>query len=313
MEKLTYYNKPILFCIFNRIDCTQKSFECIRRVKPRKLYIASDGPRESIQNEKLKVKEVIDYVESHIDWECEVHKNYSNKNLGCRERISSAISWALSFEEDIVIMEDDIIPNMDFYTFCSEMLDYYKDDDRVMMISGTNFVRSYKIKEQYCFSAFSSIWGWATWKRAWKYYDNTMSDWPQIKKSKLLNYLAPWPSRLFYYWNYKYVYNHELNSWAYVWSYARHKRHGLGIVPRENLVLNCGFESEQSTHNIGKTNHDFTYGFYSFPLEKNTNVVRNVEYDKNYINIEYSRGKALWVLFKKTILFIPRKLINIFR
>ena len=140
-----------------------------------------------------------------------------------------------------------------------------------------------------------------------------MSDWPEIKKSKCLNYLASWPSILFFYWNYRYVYNHEVNSWAFVWSYARHKCRGLGIVPRENMVLNCGFESEQSTHTKGKTNLDFSYGSYEFHLDKITDIVRDSEFDKCYVDLEYSKGRALRVLFSKTLLYIPRKIAKLIK
>ena len=313
MDNITYYNKPILFCIFNRIECTKKSFECIRRVKPRKLYIASDGPRESIQNEELIVKEVIDYVESHIDWECEVYKNYSNINLGSRERISSAISWALSNEEDIVIMEDDIVPSDDFYSFCQAMLDFYKDEEKVMMVSGINFINNYKSEKPFFFSCFPVTWGWATWKDAWLKYDDDMKDWPSVKKSGAIKYIASWPSRLLIFWNYKYAYNHEMKAWDFVWRYTMHKNHGLGIVPKENLVVNCGFDSELATNTKGKCKYDFSYGKIDYPLEKNTDITCNKEYDKIYVNMEYNRGKALRVLVTKTVLFIPRKVIKIFK
>ena len=305
--------KPILFCIFNRLDVTKQSFECIRKIKPQKLYIACDGPRNFKEGEEEKVKEVIEYVEKKIDWYCQVHKNYSEVNLGCRERISSAISWALEHEDDIIIIEDDILPNEDFFEFCSEMLDYHKDDEEVMMVSGTNFVKKYSFKEPYIFASFPIIWGWATWKRAWKYYDDSMSDWPEVRKSRKLNYLASWPSRCFLYWNYKYVYNYEINSWGFVWYYTMHKMHGLGIVPRENLVSNCGFESEQSTHTKGKSKYDFSYGTANFPIEKNNNIVRDINYDKCYIDIDYSSKRALFVIFIKTVLFIPRKIKRIFQ
>ena len=151
--------KPILYCIFNRLDVVKKSFESIKKAKPSRLYIAADGPRVSKPEEGKKVEEVISYVENNIDWECEINRNYSETNLGCRERISSAITWALSLEEDIIIIEDDIVPSQDFYIFCSEMLDYYKDDEKVMMISGSNFVKKYTDdKPPYFFSSFPSVW-----------------------------------------------------------------------------------------------------------------------------------------------------------
>ncbi len=313
MDNNTYYNKPILFCIFNRIDCTRKSFECIRRVKPKKLYITCDGPRESVENEDIKVKEVIEYVENHIDWECEVYKNYSNINLGSRERISTAISWALINEEDIVIMEDDIVPSDDFYVFCERMLDLYKKDEKVMMVSGMNIIKGYKSQKSHFFSCFPMSWGWATWRTAWSKYDDDMIDWPKIKRSGVLKYIAPWPSRLLILWNYRYAYNHEMKAWDFVWHYTMSKCHGLGVVPKENLVANCGFNSELATNTKGKCKYDFGYGKISFPLEKDEDISRNEIYDKLFIKMEFNRRKALRILFKKTILYIPRKNLRILK
>lgn len=310
MPELEQLNTPILFCVFNRLETVKQSFLTIKKAKPKRLYIAADGPRENKIGESEQIKEVISYIENNIDWNCEIHRNYSKTNLKSRGRISSAISWALENENEVIIMEDDIVPSSDFFIFCQTMLDYYRDDDQVMMVSGINFVKKYKMNEDYVFSSNPVTWGWATWKRAWEKYDDSMSDWPQNKKNKVIDYVAKWPSRCFLYWNNKYTYNHEVDAWDFVWFYDMHKEHGLGIVPRENMVKNIGFDSELATHTSGKCKYDFTYGAYEFPLKKITTIERCKEYDKAYFDLEYNGWRALWVIIKKVVLYIPKKILS---
>ena len=310
MTEVEQLNTPILFCVFNRLDTVKQSFATIKKAKPKRLYIAADGPRENKPEEPELVRNVISYIENNIDWDCEVHKDYSSTNLKCRGRISSAISWALENENEVIIMEDDIVPNPDFFIFCQTMLEYYRNDEQVMMVSGINFVKKYKMKEDYIFSSNPVTWGWATWKRAWDKYDDSMSDWPQNKKNKVIDYVAKWPSRCFLYWNNKYTYNREIDTWDFVWFYDMHKEHGLGIVPRENMVKNIGFNNESATHTSGSCKYDFTYGSYNFPLKKITDIKRCEDYDKAYFDMEYNGWLAIWIMIKKMILYIPRKLFK---
>ena len=303
MEQL---KTPVLLIVFRRLDTTKRVLEAIRKVKPQKLYIASDYARKNNDKEVKKVLEVRKYVEENIDWDCKVEKDYAEENYGSRKRVSSAISCVLSNEEEVIVIEDDIVPVPDFFEFCREMLDYYRDDERVMMISGNNNIKGH-IDKPYTFSCFSGVWGWATWKRAWKYYDDSMKDWPKQKKTGELKYVMPGLSYLFMSWNNKYVYNREMDAWDFVWDNARFKMHGLGIVPKTNLIRNIGFESDDATNTLGKSKYKFECGSYSFPLEKIEIVERNLEYDKAYIRQEYPGWKALLIWIKKTILFVPRR------
>ena len=176
----------VLFLIFNRPENTDKVFKKIKNVKPKKLYIAADGPRENNINDKvncLKAREVI----NKIDWNGEVKTLFRDKNLGCKLAVSSAIDWFFENEEMGIILEDDCLPDPSFFYFCQELLQKYKDDKRVMMISGFNYLlNSLEIRESYFFSNYYPIWGWATWRRAWKLYDNEMKNWDYFKENNNL-------------------------------------------------------------------------------------------------------------------------------
>ena len=108
------FQTAVLFLLFNRPDTTSKVFEKIRQIKPQRLYVASDGPRESYYGEIEKVKSVREIIKK-IDWSCEVKTLFREKNLGCKKAVSSAISWFFNYEEQGIILEDDCLPHIDFF------------------------------------------------------------------------------------------------------------------------------------------------------------------------------------------------------
>lgn len=291
MERL---DTPVAFIVFNRPDTTKQVFECIREAKPTKLYIISDAPRIGRDDDVEKVRETREYVESHIDWDCEVHKNYAETNMGCKMRVSSGISWVLEQEESTIILEDDIVPTQDFFRFCHDMLEYYADNERVMMISGANYVKDYKIEDQYTFSCFAGIWGWATWRRAWKNYDVDIKGWPETDKSGEFRAVQDGLAYMFLKKHMDDVYNHTKDTWDYQWDYCRFKAHGLGVVPKENMIKNIGF-GEDATHTDGDMKLDFTTGDVAFPINFNVPVKRNTDFDKAYIKKNFGVRRAFEV------------------
>ncbi len=130
---------PVLFLIFNRPDTTAKVFEAIREARPPKLYIAADGPRPNRAGEKDRC-EVTRAIATQVDWPCEVKKLFRDENLGCGKAVSEAITWFFENEPEGIILEDDILPHPDFFPYCDEMLEKYRDNDRVGIISGHNHI-----------------------------------------------------------------------------------------------------------------------------------------------------------------------------
>ena len=263
------------------------------------MYIISDAPRDGRADDEEKVRITREYVESHIDWDCEVHKNYAEHNMGCKMRVSSGISWVLEHETRTIILEDDIVPIPDFFRFCQEMLDEYEDNERVMMVSGANLIHNHSIEKQYTFSCFAGIWGWATWRRAWKDYDVDIKDWPETDKSgefrKVQNGLAYMFLRKHMYS----VYNHEKDTWDYQWDYCRFKKHGLGIVPKNNMIVNIGF-GEDATHTDDNfAQEEFPTKPVDFPLVFDVPVKRDCDFDKKYIVKNFGVKRALKVLKKR--------------
>lgn len=296
-------NTPILFIIFNRPQTTRRVFEEIKKSKPTKLYIVSDGPRNS--SDEILCKEVRGIVDK-IDWDCRVFKNYSDVNLGCKKRVSSGIDWFFENEELGIILEDDCLPDQTFFRFCEEMLIRYRDDERVGMVSGDNFqFGKVDNMHSYFFSRYSHIWGWATWRRAWQNYDVNISSWPKKKADKFLDEVFDKKKDIIY-WSLIFddVYNSKIDTWDYQWSYAFFVNKYLSVIPAKNLISNIGFDAINSTHTrrFNKFSNMMTDAL-DFPLNHPDDIVRNVISDKlvqknNYPFFRYFVSRILKNLSK---------------
>lgn len=278
----------VVLIVFNRLDTTQKVFEQVRIAKPSKLYIISDAPRTQRQGEQEKVEAVRRYIETHIDWECEKYFEYAQSNMGCQQRVSSGLNFVFQKEEMAIILEDDCVPRQEFFRFCEEMLCRYREDSRVMMVSGGNLVPEYKTKEPYLFSVFCSIWGWATWRRAWEKFDFSMKEYPEFRKKKIIYRLFPESAAQIIEGEMDRVYDGRMNSWAYRWLLARMVNSGLGITPSVNLVENIGFGREDATHTKGvSTSYQFDIAAMEFPIPARHTVYRDYVYEKAMASKHY--------------------------
>lgn len=238
----------VAFIIFNRPETTEKVFEAIRQAKPKKLFIIADGPRSNKPGEDKKCLETR-VITNNIDWDCDVYRNYSENNLGCRKRVSSGIDWLFENVEEAIILEDDCLPHPSFFKYCQELLAYYRDNEKVMMISGDSLIDKTKLpKTSYYFSKYTHIWGWATWKRAWQYYDVNMKEWVSINKNDFLRNFTTSKAAVNY-WKFLFDETYEgiINTWDYQWSFCCMLKNGLIIIPTVNLISNIGFGID-STH-----------------------------------------------------------------
>lgn len=245
----------VAFIIFNRPDCTEQSFETIRRVQPPKLFVIADGPRANREDEAQQCADARAVIE-RVDWPCEVHKNYSETNLGCARRVSSGLDWVFSQVDRAIILEDDCIPDPTFFTFCEQLLTRYENDSRIMHISGNNHQAGMRrTPYSYYFSKYPHCWGWATWKRAWALFDFELKLWPVICESGVIDSLYDDP-REDQYWRETIdaVMSGRLSSWAYRWQIACWANNGLSVLPEVNLVQNVGFGAA-ATHTTDDHGH----------------------------------------------------------
>lgn len=272
---------PILFLIFNRLDTTKRVFAEIRKAKPTKLYIAADGPRN--EKEKKITDEVRKFVLSNIDWPCKVKTLFRDKNLGCKYAVSSAIDWFFKNEEMGIILEDDCLPSQSFFRFCQELLERYKDKNEIMHISGTNVEKISKIKESYFFSGCFNVWGWATWRRAWREYDVKMKDWPKWR-IKSLNFMKDYSliNKIKSLRLYELTYRGKIDTWDYQWDFCCLKSKGISIIPKKNLIKNLGFSIGTHTTNYKEREKSLKRYEINFPLIENKILKKNENYLKSY-------------------------------
>jgi hypothetical protein len=245
---LTNSCPPILFLIFNRPDLTAKVFSAIKGAKPTRLFIAADGPRYNISGEDIICYETRKVTEK-IDWDCEVHRLYRDANLGCKLAVSSAITWFFEHVESGIILEDDCLPTLSFFSFCSELLERYKDRDDIGIIGGScSFRLASNPSESYYFSKYPHIWGWATWRKVWQHYDVNLDSWDGNENS-LLPHLNNRMVRKHWVTLFDSVKNGEVDTWDYQLAHLCLALKRLSISPTVNLVTNIGFD-ERATHTI---------------------------------------------------------------
>ena len=243
---------PVLIVGFNRPECLREVFDRVREARPRELFLALDYPRVGRSDETPY--EECKRIFKEVNWECNVHRNYSKENMGCRDRMASAISWAFESVDRLMILEDDCVPDPTFFRFCEELLEKYKDDMRVGMIAGCDehlHVKNLELNgESYYFDRFASIWGWATWKRVWDIHDVNISYWPEFRKRFGLMYgffrnKDAVRRRMLYT---DCLYRRKMGAWAGCWATHLYKENMLCIHPAVNLISNngCGNSSRIS-------------------------------------------------------------------
>ena len=179
------FSTPVVFLIFNRPDLTKLVFRAIAKARPKHLFVIADGPR--FPEEVQKCQETRSIV-NRVDWDCEILTDFSQANLGGPKRISSGLDWVFSQVDEAIILEDDCLPSPSFFRFCQVLLERYRNDKRVMQISGNDFLfnnyhfRGHNVGGSYYFTRYAFNWGWATWQRAWKHFDLRIKTWPDFKK-----------------------------------------------------------------------------------------------------------------------------------
>lgn len=257
------FNTPILLIVFNRPDKTKELIKILENICPKKLFVSADGPRQYNESDKILCKEVREIFDN-LPWECEVIKKFSETNLSCKKNVITSINWFFDINERGIILEDDCIPSKTFFLFCEKLLQKYVSEDKIMQINGFNGGLKYSDlnNASYFFSKLSTTWGWATWKRAWKKFDENFQDFIKlINDKKIQDYyenqdIAKWMEKYFV----KSIEKQD-NIWSTGWSYTILRNDGLCISPLNNLIKNIGFD-DTATSGMPKT-----FSKYSMPVD----------------------------------------------
>lgn len=298
---------PVLLLIFNRPDKVQKLVEALEKVRPKKIYVSADGPRSHIDSDVINCEKARS-IATNLPWECEIHTNFSNNNLGCMYGPVRGVSWFFENEEMGIILEDDCIPTLSFFNYVTGLLEKYKNDEKIMHINGTSFLtqeQTKQINSTYYFSAITFVWGWASWRRAWKQFDIEMKE---INKTKILllqNKIFLESKHAKFWIN---LFNHvknrsELGIWDAQWAYTVMSKNGITITPTQNLIENIGF-GDDATHTIEKFPH----------ARKSIDSITDIKHPTEiYINKELDRvvmDKVFYLSLWKKITIFARSISN---
>lgn len=280
---------PVIFIIFNRPETTERVFTEIARAKPPRLLVVADGPRDNRPGEAEKCSAARAIIE-RVDWDCEVLTHYADTNMGCKRRVSSGLDWAFDTVEEAIILEDDCHPHPSFFRFCEELLEKYRHDERIAQIGGTNlqFGRR-RTNDSYYFSRFNQIWGWASWRRAWKLYDVNLSLWPEMRDGGWLEDLFG-DARQVKYWRnvFQNVADGKIDTWDYQWTFSCRINSALTILPNVNLISNIGFGPDATHTSVGSRLANMKVEEIGFPLRHPRMVIWDAVADNRVRKIVFS-------------------------
>jgi hypothetical protein len=250
------FETPVLLIAWRRTDTLLRVINSLRKVAPRKVFLACDGPHPDRPEEDRLVSRVREILLRQIDWPCQVQNKFASRNQGCQRAVGGAVDWFFKYVHEGIILEDDCVPHPDFFAFCSELLEKYRDEKKVGCITGDNFQDGIQRgNASYYFSKYPHCWGWATWRRAWKMYSPSIEFWPEWRKSEeWLTFFNNAKERRF--WENLFDKQHagSIDSWAFPWTASLWHAGSLTVTPQHNLVQNIGFgvAATHTTNSIQK-------------------------------------------------------------
>ena len=277
---------------------------CVRKVRPARLYVHCDGPRDSVSGEAEKVA-LVRSVLQEVDWECAVITLFRPQNKGLRAGVSDAITWFFQQEEMGIVLEDDCLPDPSFFPFCESMLIHYRNDAKVMHIAGCNLATQWTNRniEGYFFSKFIFVWGWASWRRAWEKMSLTLDNLDEFRAKGRMRELSLNKLSTEYLWDkFEATRQNRNNSWAYAWFFSILQSGGISIVPVKNLVQNTGIGESGATHTNSKNDKAAIIAErMDFPIihPKGKKRIPGLDQQLFYVSQKSRTRLVLWYLLKK--------------
>ena len=292
----TSLSTPVLFLIFNRPETTYKVFSTIQKAKPSRLYVAADGPRSHYSNE-VENCSLARSIATKVNWDCEVKTLFRDHNLGCRLAVSQAIEWFFEQEPEGIILEDDCVPENNFFRFCQELLELYRYDNEVAAICGFySNQKDYKPRNSYFFSRYLRVWGWAGWRRTIDGYRSEINSFFEHEKDWSKNIFLQKDVLIKKYWKEKFdeVANDKIDTWDIQLQYLLWVKKQWVATSSINLIKNIGWS--EGTHVQKKDhNHDLPTGEIEFPLDHPKIIDREIKADQIIEQKSYRITKLSYV------------------
>lgn len=232
---------PVVLFVYNRPEHTRQTVEALQKnelAKDSDLFVFSDGPKNIDDLEKVKL--VRDYLKTISGFK-NISITESKENYGLARSIVNGVTAIINLHGKVIVLEDDIVTSPFFLTFMNDALNFYKDEGRVMHISGYMFPVKEDLPKTFFYGP-ASCWGWGTWKRAWaNYNDNAGLLMEELDKSNRKKEFDLDDSGIFLYqlqWNI----DKKINSWAIKWYASIFLKKGLCLHPGKSLVNNIGHD-----------------------------------------------------------------------
>jgi GT2 family glycosyltransferase len=273
---------PVVLVLFARPDTTERLVELVRAARPPLVFVIADGPRPD-RPEDVGRCEATREVVARTDWDCEVRTAYADANLGVKRRVETGFEWVFEQVDEAIILEDDCIPHPTFFPFCDELLERYRDEPRIFSIAGGCFEPDRVVGPSYRFSRYQLIWGWATWRRAWRQYDPLLTRWPELRDTGGLEELLEDRRAVqFWSWAFEQAHSGHFSAWDWAWNLAVWLDGGLSVVPSRNLVANVGFREDATNTRPEHHRQEVTPPAVAmeFPLRHPSEIVRDADADR---------------------------------
>ena len=233
---------PVTVLLWIRPEAQRKQFEIIKEARPSTLLIISDGGRTEEEKNAIKINRTM--YETEVDWNCTIHRFYSDVNLGTYACIQKMHEFVWSHVDRTIFLEDDILPSVSFFRFCAELLEKYKDDPRIYAICGMNHEGiSEEVNTDYFFSRYGSIWGHAFWKRTYdQYYDYEYRSDPYTTEllEEAASKVIPAHRRQIESVAKYGEYDGHIPGGEFFMNFAVYGQHQLLIIPKKNMITNIG-------------------------------------------------------------------------
>ena len=290
---------------YNKPDTTKKVLKAIASVKPKNFYIILDGPKSIKENRYCnQTKKILE----NINWDCNVERVYSEKNLGLKKRFKSGLDYVFNFESSAIILEDDTLPSKTFFQYCDDLLELHSENKEIAQINGFNYLSKVDTKDSYYFSIYPEIWGWATWRDRWfEFYNDDLNNWEKVKNTQEFRNLFYSDEEYKYYFQmYENAYKDIVDSWDFKWTYSLRMNKKISVSPSVNLIKNLGFGHKGATHTLQRhkylsvtRNKKFNM---KFPIKHPVNIVRNGK----FINMEFNKKQLKNSKISKLIYFFKK-------
>jgi hypothetical protein len=274
-------NTPVAIFIFNRPETTRRLMAAVAKVQPSTLLVVADGPRKDHIEDREQCRLAREATEC-VDWRCDRRIHFSPTNIGNARRVVTGLDWVFSQCSEAIILEDDCLPHPTFFPFCEHLLERFREDERIAMISGNNFEPPGLSYYSYSFTRYIGIWGWATWARSWRHLDFELQQWRELRQTGWLEDVLG-DRKAAAYWSYilDLAAAGRYPSWDYQWMFSCWVQNGFNIIPKRNLVSNIGYGKKATNTTRSEPLCDSlpTYEM-QLPLRHPNLIVRNRKADE---------------------------------